>query len=156
MSQAEANEALAEKRGVRRRPPAAGMGRRKGVPNRITADVRVVLREIAEGNAPKVQRWLDRVAVRQPARATALWLKVCEFLVPRHASAPSGPLVALNFGAPLSGGAALDMARLSPEEIYNLMAQGAIAADPAAFRRRPAIEVKAATEPPDDQPGEPK
>jgi hypothetical protein len=57
-------------------------GRRKGTPNRITLDIRQALRDLADGYAPRVQGWLDRVAVTDPAEATRLWLAVCRFVTP--------------------------------------------------------------------------
>jgi hypothetical protein len=66
-----------------RRPPAAGMGRKKGVPNNITRDMREVIRDIVEGNAPRVQGWLDRVEKRHPAKALAIWERLAEFVLPK-------------------------------------------------------------------------
>jgi hypothetical protein len=55
----------------------------KGNPNRVTKDMRMVMSEFAENNAPKAQGWIDRIAVRQPARALTLWLRACEYVLPR-------------------------------------------------------------------------
>ncbi len=66
---------------VRGRRPKTG-GRQKGTPNRITADVRATLRELAEANAGRVQEWLDRVAEDDPGEAIRLYLSLCRYVVP--------------------------------------------------------------------------
>ena len=68
---------------ARRKPPNAGKGRIKGVPNRVTADVREGIRHLLESNAPRMQEWLDHVAEEDPARALELLVKLAEFVVPR-------------------------------------------------------------------------
>ncbi len=67
------------------RPPAAGIGRRKGVPNKVTADVRAAIARFAEGNVESLQDWLERVAKKDPARAADIYLRVLEYHVPRLA-----------------------------------------------------------------------
>jgi hypothetical protein len=57
-------------------------GRQKGTPNRVTADIRRALRDVAEGNAHRVQEWLDRVAETDPAKAMDLWLALLRFVTP--------------------------------------------------------------------------
>lgn len=66
-------------------------GRPKGSPNRATADVRAAIAVFAEGNAHKLQEWLDRVAegsdgVRpDPAKAADLYLRAIEYHIPKLA-----------------------------------------------------------------------
>lgn len=60
----------------------AGPGRPKGALNKITRDIRAVLRDLAEGNAHRVQEWLDRVAVTDPAEAVRLWVALLRFVTP--------------------------------------------------------------------------
>lgn len=50
------------------RPPAAGMGRKPGVPNKATADARRAIAAFVDNNAHKLQEWLDAIAdgVRAP------------------------------------------------------------------------------------------
>jgi hypothetical protein len=66
-------------------------GRPKGSPNRATADVRAAIAAFAEGNAHKLQDWLDRVAegsegVRpDPAKAADLYLRAIEYHIPKLA-----------------------------------------------------------------------
>ena len=59
-----------------------GPGRPKGAPNKITRDIRTALRDLAEGNAHRVQIWLDRVAENDPAEALRLWLALLRFVTP--------------------------------------------------------------------------
>jgi hypothetical protein len=49
-------------------PPNAGKGRRAGVPNKVTQDVRTALAAFAKGNVEKLQAWLDAVARRTRAK----------------------------------------------------------------------------------------
>ena len=70
---------------------ANNRGRPKGSPNRATADVRAAIAVFAEGNAHKLQEWLDRVAegsegVRpDPAKAADLYLRAIEYHIPKLA-----------------------------------------------------------------------
>jgi hypothetical protein len=58
-------------------------GRKKGAPNKVTTDARTAISKIIEGNADKVQGWLNRTAVKKPDRALDLYLKLCEFGIPK-------------------------------------------------------------------------
>lgn len=58
-------------------------GRPKGTPNRATADVRMAMAQLAEGNIERVQKWLDRVARKDPARALDLFLRLLEYYIPK-------------------------------------------------------------------------
>lgn len=69
------------KRGGKR----AGAGRKAGVPNKITADVRAVFAGIMERNASKAEQWIERVADSDPYKATDLLLRMAEFHVPKLA-----------------------------------------------------------------------
>jgi len=60
-----------------------GRGRPKGSPNKIVADVRAVIALVAEKNVPKINGWLDRVARKNPAKATDLLLRVLEYHIPK-------------------------------------------------------------------------
>jgi hypothetical protein len=66
-------------------------GRPKGSPNRATADVRAAIAAFAEGNAHKLQDWLDRVAEGfggnkpDPAKAADLYLRAIEYHIPKLA-----------------------------------------------------------------------
>ena len=76
---------------VKRRPPAAGMGRIKGVPNKTTQNVREMIAMVAEQNAAKFAEWLERVAEGDaktkpdPGKAAELYLKAIEYHIPKLA-----------------------------------------------------------------------
>lgn len=48
-----------------------------------TAVVRAQLALLAKGNVEKVQEWLDRAAMEDPAKALDLFLKLLEFSIPK-------------------------------------------------------------------------
>jgi hypothetical protein len=66
-------------------------GRPKGSPNRATADVRAAIAAFAEGNAYKLQDWLDRIAdgsggnKPDPGKAADLYLRAIEYHIPKLA-----------------------------------------------------------------------
>jgi len=67
-------------------PPTAGVCDR-GPPhrkdtNKITRDIRAALRDLAEGNADRVQSWLDSAAENDPAEALRLWLSLLRYVTP--------------------------------------------------------------------------
>jgi hypothetical protein len=66
-----------------RKPPRAGMGRRKGVPNKATGDVRKMFAAFVEGNASRVQILFDRVARKNPAKALEILTRFSEFVMPK-------------------------------------------------------------------------
>ena len=53
------------------RPPNAGKGRKPGVPNKSTADIRAAVALLLEGNIDKLHNWLTAVAEgeKEPALA---------------------------------------------------------------------------------------
>jgi hypothetical protein len=69
----------------RRLPPAAGMGRSKGVPNKSTAAVREAIAKMAELNAPRFSNWLDQVAAKSPEKACDIYLRAIEYHIPKLA-----------------------------------------------------------------------
>jgi hypothetical protein len=69
----------------RRLPPAAGMGRAKGVPNKSTAAVREAIAKMAELNAPRFAMWLDEVAQKSPEKACDIYLRAIEYHIPKLA-----------------------------------------------------------------------
>ena len=71
--------------GERKLPPAAGMGRAKGVPNKSTAAVREAIAKMAELNAPRFALWLDQVAQKSPEKACDIYLRAIEYHIPKLA-----------------------------------------------------------------------
>lgn len=60
-------------------------GRKPGVPNRATADVRKAVAELLEMAAPQMIQWLERVAYDDPAKALDLVFKAAEYHIPKLA-----------------------------------------------------------------------
>jgi hypothetical protein len=67
----------------KRKPPNAGKGRVKGVPNKVTADVRRAFTMLLEGATSDLQAWLGRVAKKDPGRALDLVAKFAEYHIPK-------------------------------------------------------------------------
>lgn len=60
-------------------------GRVKGVPNKATAEAREAIASFVDGNAHRLQQWLDRVAETDPEKAFVLFQSVIEYHVPKLA-----------------------------------------------------------------------
>ena len=58
-------------------------GRKKGVTNKVTSDVRFAVGEIVKNNADKVQGWLNRVGKTDPAKALDCYTKLLEYHIPK-------------------------------------------------------------------------
>lgn len=68
------------------RPPNAGKGRKKGVPNKATANARQAIAEFIDGNAHRLQGWLDAVAEADgPQAAIDCFNSLVEYHVPKLA-----------------------------------------------------------------------
>ena len=65
------------------KPPNAGIGRVRGVPNKITKDVRAAVALIAEGNIEKVNEWLERGARKDPLGAARVFAQLLEYHIPK-------------------------------------------------------------------------
>ena len=55
----------------------------KGTPNKATAEARAAIAEFVDGNAHRLQNWLDAIATNDPAKAFALFMSVIEYHVPK-------------------------------------------------------------------------
>ena len=75
-----------------------GGGSRKGIPNKATADARMAIGEFVDGNAHRLQAWLDQIAegvqdpqtheylvAPNPEKAFTLFQSVIEYHVPKLA-----------------------------------------------------------------------
>ena len=100
--------------GVGGKTSTSGQGRPKGIPNKATADARQAIASFVDGNAGRLQEWLDQVAhgvkteegeyvvVPNPEKAFALFQSVIEYHVPKLArsenthSGPDGGPIDLN------------------------------------------------------------
>lgn len=66
-----------------RKPPNAGKGRKPGVPNKVTREVREAIKLALEKNVDKLGRWFDKVGKDDPARALAIYGHLAEFVTPK-------------------------------------------------------------------------
>lgn len=61
-------------------------GSRKGIPNKATQNAREAIAKFVDGNAPKLQEWLDKIAEEQgPWAAFKCMMDVMEYHVPKLA-----------------------------------------------------------------------
>lgn len=82
-------------------------GRPKGSPNKATASAREAIAAFVELNVPRMQGWLDAIAVDDPKGAIDRVMAICEYHIPKlarteHTGGDGGP-IEMNF-APLSDG----------------------------------------------------
>jgi hypothetical protein len=93
---------------TRPKPPNAGKGRVKGVPNKVTKDVRACYSAFAQNRAEDFDTWVSLTAngikgkkgwivKPDPARAADLYLKATEYHLPKiqrieHTGAGGGPV----------------------------------------------------------------
>ena len=74
-------------------------GRPKGVPNRVTANAREAIARFVDGNAGKLNGWLDQIAEEDGAKAAfTCFMDVVEYHVPKlarleHTGKDGGPVV---------------------------------------------------------------
>jgi len=81
-------------------PPNAGKGRVKGTPNKSTAKAREAIATFVDGNAERLQEWLEAIAVDErygPKTAFDCFMAVAEYHVPKlarqeHVGADNGPI----------------------------------------------------------------
>ena len=78
-------------------PPAAGMGRVKGVPNKATKNAREAIAMLVDGNTHRLEAWLDEIAAKDPVLAWRCMMDVIEFHIPKlqrteHAGDPNSPI----------------------------------------------------------------
>ena len=62
-----------------------GPGRPKGLPNKATQQAREAIARFVDGNAHRLQEWLDRIADEDPEKAFSLFQSVIEYHVPKLA-----------------------------------------------------------------------
>jgi hypothetical protein len=61
----------------------AGKGRTPGKPNRVTADIRNMAKYLVAQRADHFLRWIDRVALKDPARACDLYIRLISTYTPK-------------------------------------------------------------------------
>lgn len=78
-----AKVAKSSKRGSK--PGERRGGRAPGTPNKVTADARAAIAKFVDGNAHRLQVWLDEIAADDPEKAFTLFQGVIEYHVPKLA-----------------------------------------------------------------------
>jgi hypothetical protein len=78
-------------------PPAAGIGRKKGIPNKATTNAREAIAALVEGNIGRLEGWLDEIAAKDPEKAYRCFMDVVEYHIPKlqrteHAGDPNNPI----------------------------------------------------------------
>lgn len=71
-----------------RKPPNAGKGRKKGVPNKITGQVRQIIADLADHNAAEAQAKLD--AIEEPGEWLRVYQGFLEYAMPKLARVEKG------------------------------------------------------------------
>lgn len=66
-------------------PPPPGPGRPKGSTNKATQQAREAIAKFVDGNAHRLQKWLDDIAADNPEKAFNLFQSVIEYHVPKLA-----------------------------------------------------------------------
>lgn len=56
-------------------------GRQKGVPNKVTTDVREAIAVFAQANVEKIDGWLNEI--EDPAKRLDLYLRAIEYHIPK-------------------------------------------------------------------------
>lgn len=79
---------MAAKKGTR--PPNAGKGRKKGVPNKVTREFKATVKALLEDNSENVARWLALVAEgdgadvkADPGKALDIMARLAEYVTPK-------------------------------------------------------------------------
>lgn len=58
-------------------------GRRKGVPNKTTTDVRAAIALLAQNKVARVEKWLERGAKDDPLGAARTFAQLLEYHIPK-------------------------------------------------------------------------
>lgn len=91
-----------------------GPGRTKGVPNKSTAIAREAIARFVDGNAQRLEGWLDQIAEQDgPKAAFQCFMDVVEYHVPKLARTE----VTGAAGGPVQVQAQPDLSRLSDAEL---------------------------------------
>lgn len=86
MSDKPAKDSKVLKAAAKKRPPNAGKGRVKGVPNKATKNAREAIARFVDGNADKLERWLDTIEREDGAKAALeCFAKLLDYHVPKLA-----------------------------------------------------------------------
>jgi hypothetical protein len=60
-----------------------GSGRKKGVPNKATANAKQAIADFVDGNSDRLVVWLDQIAESNPKEAFQCFMSVVEYHIPK-------------------------------------------------------------------------
>ncbi len=60
-------------------------GRGKGTPNKATVNAREAIARLVDGNAHRLNKWLDQIAAENPLDAFRCFMDICEYHIPKLA-----------------------------------------------------------------------
>lgn len=73
-----------------------GSGRQKGVTNKATQNAREAIAAFVDGNAHRLEGWLDRIATKDPVEAFKCFQSVIEYHIPKLARTESESKTTIN------------------------------------------------------------
>jgi hypothetical protein len=77
-------------------------GRTAGTPNKASAQAREAIALFVDGNAHRLQEWLDQIAADDPKRAFELFQSVIEYHVPKLGRTEVTGQVGVNINWPIA------------------------------------------------------
>jgi hypothetical protein len=60
-------------------------GKKKGVPNKITRDIKEAYRQLIENNLDNLTGWLEKIAEKDPEKAIRIISDLSEYIIPKLA-----------------------------------------------------------------------
>ena len=60
-------------------------GRKKGVPNKATRDIKEAYRQLIEKNLDNLTKWIEQIAAKDPEKAIRILADLSEYVVPKLA-----------------------------------------------------------------------
>ena len=60
-------------------------GRKKGVPNKITGDIKEAYKKLIEDNLGNLTQWLETIAEKDPEKAIKILSELSEYVIPKLA-----------------------------------------------------------------------
>lgn len=60
-------------------------GRQKGTPNKNTSEIKDCFEQLLKKNISKLDQWIDAIAIKDPAKALDIYIKISEFILPKLA-----------------------------------------------------------------------
>ena len=99
-------------------------GRKPGVPNKVTQDIREAYKMLIESNLGNLSEWLKKIAVKDPEKAIRILADLSEYVIPKlarteHVGDKENPL-----------NISCDLSKISTEALKELIGVGIIEKKP--------------------------